>query len=127
MPTVVTTPTKAAVTLFASATVVGGTPGVGSWIDLTGKVGPFLLTAQITNGGTAPSAGTDWVIETSTDNGTTKREVSRQNAGGSASDVTPLSFELTEAAMYVRITFSGNSQDVTAVSEAQAVSSYSTT
>lgn len=104
------TATKALSTLQASASNSAGsstpsTLGTGS-ADLTTALGG-VVTAKITNGGTGPTVGCDFVVYVSGD-GTNWKEFSRQTAPTTASGVFSFAVEIPAAVMYVCVQFTGN-------------------
>jgi hypothetical protein len=73
----------------ASATNTAGSTTTGSAFSINYGVSGV---AKITNGGTGPTIGCDFVVELSNDGGTTWFEWSRQTAGVAASTTYPFDF-----------------------------------
>ena len=111
------TATKAARTLQASASNAAGATATGTAVDLRTAVADMLVTAIITNGGTGPTVGCDFIIEVSNDN-STWREFSRATAGVTSSITYTFAVLIPSAVMYVRSKFTGNTgQAVTVAAE----------
>lgn len=112
--------TKSAQTPQASASNTAGSTTTSSSLDTNYGVSGV---AMITNGGTGPTVGCDFVIEVSNDNATWF-EWSRQTASNVASAVTRFPFRLTigngaDFAKY-RTKFTGNTaQTVTVQADAE--------
>lgn len=83
--------TKSAQQGFASATVTAGTPSNGTAFDIGYGVSGV---GQVTNGGTGPTIACDFVLQVSSDGGTTWFDWSRQTAGTTASAVYRFPFAL---------------------------------
>lgn len=114
--------TKNSRTLLASSTITAGTPTSGTELDLHTALGA-LVCAKITNGGTGPTVGCDFVVYVGEASGT-KRELSRQTASTSNNGVTEFVVRIPPEAMYVNVTFTGNTaQNVTAECYAQELTS----
>lgn len=111
---------KASVTLLASvANTAGGTTN-GIEYDASTKYG-MLVCAKITNGGTGPTVGCDFVVYVGESTGT-KREFSRQTAPTTNSSITDFIVEIPPSAMFVNVTFTGNTgQSVTVECYGQAL------
>lgn len=91
----------AAGTSNAAAATTNGT----TW-DLRTAFGG-VVTAIITNGGTAPTVACDFVVQVSGD-GSAWKEFSRQTAPTTANAVTPFAVELPSGVLYARPVFTGN-------------------
>lgn len=116
------TATKAAVTFQASASNTAGSTLTGSAIDLTTALGCVVM-GKITNGGTGPTIGCDFVVQVSEDN-STFREFARATAPVTNSAVTEFAVRLPKEIMYAKTVFTGNTgQTVTCESYGQKVSS----
>jgi hypothetical protein len=100
------TAVKTARTLQASATNGAGSTTTGTTWTLTTAFGG-ILTAKITNGGTGPTVGCDFVVNVSVD-GTNWKEFSRQTAPTTNSAVTPFAVEIPPGVMYTQPVFTGN-------------------
>lgn len=98
--------TKTARTVQTSASNGAGSTTTSSALSLITALG-CLLTAKITNGGTGPTVGCDFVVEVSNDNSAWKT-YSRQTAGVANSLVSEFTVDLPPATMYVRSKFTGN-------------------
>ena len=101
--------TKTAQAVQASASnAAGDTTNSAAFTTNYGVSG----VAKITNGGTGPTVGCDFVIEVSSDGGTTWREWSRQTAGVAASTTYTFAFALGIGAgadfAHYRVRFLGN-------------------
>lgn len=104
--------TKTSRTIKASATNTAGSTTSGTELDLSTKYGA-LVCAKITNGGTGPTVGCDFVVYVGESTGT-KREFSRQTAPTTNSLVTDFVVEVPPSAMFVNVDFVGNTgQSVT--------------
>lgn len=90
----------------ASASNSAGGTTSGTEIDNTAGYG-ILLTARITNGGTGPAIGCDFVVYTGDASGK-KREFSRQTAPVGNSAVQDFAVLIPKDAMYVNVDFTGN-------------------
>lgn len=100
------TATKTARTLQASASNSAGGTTTGTAVDLTTALG-LAGTAKVTNGGTGPTVGCDFVIEVSNDN-SDWHEWTRQTAGTTASTTYYFPFDLPAPIRYARSKFTGN-------------------
>jgi hypothetical protein len=110
--------TKASATIQASTTNGAGATTNGTELDLSTAYGA-LVCAKITNGGTGPTIGCDFVVYVGEGTGT-KREFSRQTAGLTNSGVYEFVVEIPPAAMFINVTFTGNTgQTVTVECYAQ--------
>lgn len=110
--------TKTSRTLLASTSNTAGSTTNGTeWNASTAYGG--VLFAKITNGGTGPTVGCDFVVYLGESTGT-KREYSRQTAPTTNSAVTEFEVDIPPGAMFVNVTFTGNTaQAVTVESYAQ--------
>lgn len=109
---------KTSRTIQASATNSAGGSTNGTELDLSTKYGA-IICAKITNGGTGPTIGCDFVVYVGESTGT-KREFSRQTAPTTNSAVTEFVVEVPPSVMFVNVTFIGNTaQDVTVECYAQ--------
>lgn len=98
--------TKTSRTIQASASNGASSTTNGTELDLSTKYGA-LVCAKITNGGTGPTVGCDFVVYVGESTGT-KREFSRQTAPTTNSAVTEFVVEVPPSAMFVNVTFTGN-------------------
>lgn len=110
--------TTAQQSVLASVSVAVGTPQVSGWFATNQGVSGVC---KITNGGTGPTVGADFVIEIADDNsGTHAQEWSRQtqaSLAASAVNNLPFGFSIGSGAdaPYYRVTITGNTgQAVTA-------------
>jgi len=104
--------------LLASVSNGAGATVNATELDLSTKYGA-LVCARITNGATGPTIGCDFVVYTGDVTGD-KREFSRQTAPVTNNAVTDFSVEIPPSAMFVNVTFTGNTgQDVTVECHAQ--------
>lgn len=116
------TATKSAVTFQASATNTAGGTTTGSSVDLTTALEAFL-TGIITNGGTGPTVGCDFIVEVSNDNSTWSEYV-RVTAPTTSSTTYYFPVQLPDAVMYARSKFTGNTaQSVTVEARGHKISS----
>lgn len=121
-----TTATKTSRTLQASASNSAAGTTTGTGVDLTTRLGPHLAIGRITNGGTGPTIGCDFVLQVSPDN-STWYEFSRARAGTVNSAVYDFAVEVPIGTMYIRSVFVGNTgQAVTVESHLQELTSAST-
>src|SRR5438270_5427098 len=107
------TTAKTARTLVTAGTtnVAGGTTTGATW-NLTTAFGG-TMTAAVTNGGTSPAIGCDFVVQVSVD-GSSWKEYSRQTAPTTASLSAAFAVEIPPGVLYARPQFSGNTaQSVT--------------
>jgi hypothetical protein len=113
---------KTARTLQSSASnAAGGTTNSSTW-DLATALGG-VLTALVTNGGTAPTIGCDVVVQISTD-GAAWKEYTRQTAGLAINGVYPFAVEIPPGVMKARVQFTGNTvQPVTVEAFGQELTS----
>lgn len=113
--------TKTSKTILASSTITAGTPTNGTeWNASTAYGG--IVFAKITNGGTGPTVGCDFVVYLGESTGT-KREFSRQTAPTTNSAVQEFAVEIPPGAMFINVTFTGNTaQNVTAECYAEELS-----
>lgn len=94
-------------TIVAAATSNGaGSTTNGTTWNLTTALGG-VMTANITNGGTGPTIGCDFVVQVSGD-GTNWKEFSRQTAPVAASGSYNFAVELPPGVMYARASFQSN-------------------
>jgi hypothetical protein len=100
------TATKNARTLQSSASNAAGATTNGATWNLTTAFGG-IITALITNGGTGPTVGCDFVVQVSTD-GAAWKEHTRQTAGLVAGAAYPFSIDVPAGVMYARVQFAGN-------------------
>lgn len=98
--------TKTSRTIQASASNSAGGTTNGTEVNLSTAYG-LLVCGKITNGGTGPTVGCDMVVYVG-EATTTKREFSRQTAPTTNSAVTEFVVEIPPAAMFVNVTFTGN-------------------
>ena len=113
--------TKTAQSVQASATSVVGTPTVSAWFTTNYGVSGVAI---VTNGGTGPTIGCDFVIEVSNDGGTTPFEWTRQTAGvvAGATSRFPFALSIGGGADFdsYRTRFTGNTgQSVTVQADAK--------
>lgn len=105
--------TKTAITLRTSVSnTAGGTTNGTEWNASTDYGG--LLFAKITNGATGPTIGCDFIVYLGESTGT-KREYSRQTAPTTNSAVTEFVVQVPESAMFVNVTFTGNTAQAVTV------------
>jgi len=99
--------TKSLSTIIAAATsnAAAGTT-TGTAVDLTTKYGG-IITGNITNGATGPTVQATAFVETSGDN-VNWDEVYRVGGDVTANLVTPISYDVHEGVMYVRVRVTGN-------------------
>lgn len=110
--------TKTARTLLASTSNSAGSSTNATEWDLRAAYGG-VVCGKITNGGTGPTVGCDFVVYVGESTGT-KREFSRQTAPPTNSAVTDLAVEIPPGVMFVNVTFTGNTgQGVTVECYAQ--------
>lgn len=107
------TANKTARTLQSSGSNSAGGTTNGTGLDLRTTFGGLAM-GRITNGGTGPTVGCDFVIQTSTDN-STWREYARQTAGTTASQSYDFPIEVPPSVMYVRSVFTGNTGQAVSV------------
>lgn len=113
--------TKAAVSFQSSTTNSASGTTTGSSVDLTAALG-CLITAEITNGGTGPTVGCDFVVQVSNDN-SDWMEFCRMTAGVTSSTTYTFQVELPISAMHARTVFTGNTgQDVTVKADGHKIS-----
>ena len=113
--------TKTSRTILASVSNAAGATVNGTELNLSTKYGA-LVCGKITNGGTGPTIGCDMVVYVGEATGT-KREFSRQTAPTTNSLVTDFVVEIPPSAMFVNVTFTGNTgQAVTVECLAQELS-----
>lgn len=98
--------TKTSRTILASVSNAAGATTNGTELDLSTKYGA-LVCGKITNGGTGPTIGCDMVVYVGESTGT-KREFSRQTGSVTNSAVTEFVVEIPPSAMFINVTFSGN-------------------
>lgn len=99
---------KTAKTFQSSVSNSAGGTTTGSTIDLRTSYG-CLMTGIVTNGGTGPTVGCDFVVQVSNDNfSSDTKEVFRATADKGNSVVTSFSFEIPASVMYARSVFTGN-------------------
>jgi hypothetical protein len=116
------TAVKTGRTLQASASNGAGSTTNGTAWNLTTALGG-VMTALITNGGTGPTVGCDFVVQISAD-GAAWKEFSRQTAGVANSGAYSFAVTLPPGVMYARPVFAGNTgQAVTVESFAQELTS----
>lgn len=99
------TKTKRTIIAAATSNAAGGTTSGTEWNDSTGYGG--LVTCRVTNGGTGPTVGADFVVYVGSVTGE-KREFSRQTAPTTNSAVTDFIVELPPGAMFVNVDITGN-------------------
>lgn len=110
--------TKTSRTIQASATNSASGSTNGTELNLSTAFGA-LVCGKITNGATGPTVGCSMVVYVG-EATTTKREFSRQTAPVGNNAVTEFIVEIPPAAMFVNVTFTGNTgQDVTVECYAQ--------
>jgi hypothetical protein len=110
--------TKTSRTILASTSNGAGSSTNGTELDLSTRYGA-LVCGKITNGGTGPTIGCDMVVYVGESTGT-KREFARLTAPVTNSLVTEFVVEIPPSAMFVNVTFTGNTaQAVTAECYAQ--------
>ena len=116
--------TKTSRTIQTSGSNTAGGTTNGTELDLSTKYGA-LVCAKITNGATGPTVGCDVVVYVGEATGT-KREFRRATAGTTANGVYEFVFEIPPSAMFVNVTFTGNTgQAVTVECYAQELTSIS--
>lgn len=98
--------TKTSRTIQASGSNAAGATTNGTELDLSTKYGA-IVCAKITNGATGPTVGCDFVVYVG-EATTTKREFSRQTAPTTNNAVTEFVVEVPPSAMFVNVTFTGN-------------------
>lgn len=98
--------TKNSRTLLASTSNAAGATTNGTELNLSTAYAAGVI-AKITNGGTGPTVGCDFVVYVGESTGT-KREISRQTAPTTNSAVTEFPVDIPPWAMFVNITFTGN-------------------
>jgi hypothetical protein len=98
--------TKTSRTILASVSNGAGASVNGAELDLSTKYGA-LIVGRITNGGTGPTIGCDFVVYVGDATGV-KREFSRQTAPTTLGVVTDFVVEIPPSAMFVNVTFTGN-------------------
>jgi hypothetical protein len=114
--------TKASQSPQASATNTAGSTTTSSALAVNYGVSGV---AKVTNGGTGPTVGCDFVLEVSNDGGTTWFEWSRQTAGVTASTSYTFAFGLGAGGLggdfgHYRTKFTGNTaQSVTVQADAE--------
>lgn len=107
-------------TLQAAISLAAGGTQTSSTLNLTTAYGA-IVTAQITNGATAPTAACSVTINVSID-GTTFVQWAQGTAGLGVSTAYPFAFTIDPATMYVQAVFTGNTgQAVTVAAQAQAL------
>jgi hypothetical protein len=99
--------TKTKRTMIAAATsnAAGGTTS-GTEVNLSTAYGA-LAVCRITNGGTGPTVGADFVVYVGSATGE-KREFSRQTAPTTLNAVTDFAVELPPATMFLNVDITGN-------------------
>lgn len=113
--------TKGSSTLQATATSASGATTNSSSINLTTYYGAYI-TAQVTNGATAPTTPCTVTIQVGPD-GTTWFDAVAGSSGLTNSAVYPFSFEIPIGVMYARVKFSGHTaQSVTVAAQCTYVS-----
>lgn len=111
---------KGAVTLKASGSNAAGATTNSSSLNMTTYPGA-VVTAQITNGATAPTVPCSAIVQVSSD-GTTWHTWAQGTAGLTASTAYSFSWEIPPPVMYVNVKFTGNTdQAVTVAAQAQYV------
>lgn len=116
------TATKAAVTFQSSGSNTSGSTTTGSSVDLTTAL-EAGVTGVITNGGTGPTVGCDFIVEVSNDN-STWTEFARATAPIANSTTYTFPVHLPGWVMYARTKFTGNTgQTVTVAAHGSRVSS----
>ncbi len=116
------TATKTAITFQSSGTNTSGSTTTGSSVDLT-TVLEAGVTGVVTNGGTGPTVGCDFIVEVSNDN-STWTEFARATTGVTNSAVYTFPVHLPCWVMYARTKFVGNTgQSVTVAAHGSKVSS----
>lgn len=104
--------------LLAPSTVTVGGTQTSSVADLTGSYGG-IVTAQITNGGTGPTAPCSAILQISGNNADFYTMASGVE-DVTASATTSFSWEIPPGAMYARVLFTGNTgQSVTVAAQIQ--------
>lgn len=113
---------KTSRTILASTSNAAAGTTNGTELDLSTKYGA-LVCAKLTNGATGPTVGCDFVVYVGESTGT-KREFSRQTAPTGNNAVTEFVVEVPPSAMFVNVTFTGNTgQAVTVECYAQELTS----
>lgn len=105
--------TKTSVTVLASTSNTAGSSTNGTQWNTSTDYGGILF-AKITNGATGPTVGCDFVVYLGESTGT-KREFSRQTAPTTNSAVTEFCVEIPPSAMFVNVTFTGNTAQAVTV------------
>lgn len=114
--------TKTSRTILASVSNAAGSTTNGTQLDLSTAYGA-LICAKISNGATGPTLGCDFIVYVGESTGI-KREFSRQTAPTTNSAVTEFVVEVPPSAIFVNVTFTGNTgQAVTVECYAQELSS----
>ena len=98
--------TKTSRTIKASGSNAAGATASGTELDLSTKYGA-TLAARITNGGTGPTIGCDFVVYVGDATGV-KREFSRQTGPTTNSAITDFVVEIPPSAMFINVDFTGN-------------------
>jgi hypothetical protein len=98
--------TKTSRTILASTSNSASSTTNGTELNLSTAYGA-LVCGKITNGGSGPTVGCDMVVYVGESTGT-KREFSRQTAPTTSSAVTEFVVEVPPSAMFVNVTFTGN-------------------
>lgn len=100
-------------TVLASTSNTAGSSTNGTEVDNSTKYGGVLF-AKVTNGATGPTVACDFVVYLGESTGT-KREFSRQTASTSNNAVTEFAVEIPPGAMFVNVTFTGNTAQAVTV------------
>lgn len=93
-------------TILTSTSNGAGASTNGTELNLSTALGA-LVCAKITNGGTGPTVGCDFVVYAGESTGT-KREINRQTAPTGNSVVTEFAFRVPPEVMFLNVTFTGN-------------------
>lgn len=112
--------TKSSETILASSTITAGTPTNGTELNASTMYG-CLVCGKVTNGGTAPATPCVMSVYVGESTGV-KRLFAQLSSDIVNSSVNDLVVEIPPSAMFINVTFSGNtSQNVTAECYAQAL------
>jgi hypothetical protein len=113
---------KTSRTILASASNTAGSTATGTESNQSTAYG-CLVCGKITNGGTGPTIGCDFVVYVGESTGV-KREFSRQTATTASGAVADFCVLVPPPAMFINVTFTGNTgQAVTVESYLQELTS----
>jgi hypothetical protein len=112
--------TKTGTTILSSQSLAALGTVTTSVVNLTTAYG-CVLTAQITNGASAPTVACGAVVKISPD-GTNFYQWAAATAGVAANGAYPFAWDLPASAMYATVTFAGNTgQAVTVACQSEAL------